>query len=353
MRSGRDNFEIQGVIVGRGIRPYILAEIGINHNGDIELAEELIRAAKKSGADGVKFQTFRAADLAHPEKQPEYFKLFSSVELDRDAHVRLRNLAENLDIAFISTPFGIPEADMLMEIGVPAIKIASGDITNHALLNHVGGFGVPVILSTGMSDLDEVRKAREVLLDAGCDKFALLHCVSRYPTKPREVNFRAIETMAREFPEVIGFSDHTEGVWAAPAAVAMGASFIEKHFTLDKSLTGPDHVLSTEPDEMKVLIDSCMKVFAGIGDGVKRPTEDELENRKSGRKGIYAARNLTSGSILQFSDLKFSRPEGEISASDYTDIVGSTITKDVKIGEEIKSNIISSDLCSTGFPACD
>ena len=341
MLSGRDNFEIQGVIVGRGIRPYILAEIGINHNGDIELAEKLIHAAKESGADGVKFQTFKAADLAHPEKQPEYFELFSKVELDRDAHVHLRNLAEKIGIAFISTPFGIREADMLMEIGVPAIKIASGDLTNHALLNHVGGLGVPVILSTGMSNLDEVKSARGVLLNAGCEEFALLHCVSRYPTKPREVNFRAIETMRREFPEVIGFSDHTEGTWAAPVAVAMGASFIEKHFTLDKALPGPDHVLSTEPDEMKILIDACMKVFAGLGDGVKKPSTDEMQNRKAGRKGIYAARDLLVGTEIKFEDLKISRPEGEISASEYLNVVGSEVTKDLKPGDEITREILS------------
>ncbi|MCX6645354.1 MAG: N-acetylneuraminate synthase family protein, partial [bacterium] len=338
--SGKDKFKIQEVSVGRGIRPYILAEIGINHNGDIELAGKLIRAAKLSGADGVKFQTFKAADLAHPAKQPEYFKLFSKVELDRDAHVHLRNLAESLGIAFISTPFGIPEADMLMEIGVLAIKIASGDITNNPLLKHVGGLNVPVILSTGMSDLEEVHRAREVLLNAGCDEFALLHCVSRYPAVPQDVNFRAIETMSREFPEVIGFSDHTEGIWAAPAAVAMGASFIEKHFTLDKSLPGPDQILSTEPDEMKALIDSCRKVFAGLGDGVKRPTTDEMQNRKAGRKGIYAARDLKNGATIQFSDLKFSRPEGEISATEYQDLIGGTITCDIKSGDEISWEVI-------------
>ena len=166
------------------------------------------------------------------------------MELDRDAHIRLKKVAMECGVAFISTPFGIREAQMLYDIGVPAVKIASGDVTNYPLLEFVGGLKLPVILSTGMSYLDEVAGAREVLINGGCEKLAILHCVSRYPTRPEELNLRSIETMLDEFPEVIGFSDHTEGVWAAPASVAMGARFIEKHFTLDKALPGPDHALS-------------------------------------------------------------------------------------------------------------
>jgi sialic acid synthase SpsE len=346
MLSGKDKFEIAGIEVGRDSSPYVLAEIGINHNGDIHLAEKLIHAAKESGADGVKFQTFKASDLAHPDKQPEYFELFSRVELDRDSHIHLKKVAEEIGIAFISTPFGIQEADFLMELGVPAIKIASGDVTNHPLLNHVGGLGIPVIMSTGMCDLDEVRAARDVLLNAGCDRFALLHCVSRYPTRPDELNFRAIVTLREEFPEPIGFSDHTEGTWAAPASVAMGASFIEKHFTLDKKLDGPDHVLSTEPSELKELIEACKNVFMGLGDGIKKPCPEELKNRKAGRKGIYASRDLKAGTELTLEDLKFSRPEGEISVSDYKEIMGGIITGEIKKGEEVTRSKIGSSALS-------
>ncbi len=343
MQSDRFEFEIQGVTIGRELRPYVLAEIGINHEGDVDLAERLIRAAKESGADGVKFQTFKAADLAHPEKASEYYKLFKSVELDRDAYIRLMDVAKDIGIAFISTPFGIPEADMLAELGVPAIKIASGDVTNFPLLEHVGGLGLPVILSTGMSYLDEVKGARDVLLNAGCEKLAILHCVSRYPTTPEELNLNAIETLLNEFPEVIGFSDHTEGTWAAPAAVAMGARFIEKHFTLDRTLPGPDHALSVEPNELKTLVDAVGNVFDGLGDGEKKPCPKELENRHLGRKGLYASQDLEPGHVLIVDDIKLSRPEGEISATEFGDVIGRMVSNSMKQGDEITRKVLSSE----------
>ncbi len=335
MQSVTCEFEIQGVRVGRECRPYVLAEIGINHNGDVGLGERMIRAAAESGADGVKFQTFRAVDLAHPEKAPEQYELFSKVELDREAHERLRDVARREGIAFISTPFGIPEADMLAEIGVPAIKIASGDVTNHPLLEHVGGLGLPVILSTGMSFMDEVRAAREIILKAGCEKLAILHCVSRYPTTPEELNLNAIRAMADEFPEVIGFSDHTQGVWAAPAAVAMGARFVEKHFTLDCNLPGPDHALSVEPDELKALVEAVGNVFRGLGDGVKQPCPKELEKRHLGRKGLYIAKDIDKGSVLGEADIRLSRPEGELGAPEFFGLIGRKTSRPMREGDEI------------------
>jgi len=335
MQSAGNEFDIQGIRVGRNKRPYVLAEIGINHEGDVGLAERLIRAAADAGAHGVKFQTFKAEDLAHPEKAPEYYELFKKMELDRDAHVRLKKVAKECGIAFISTPFGTHEAEMLAEIGVPAIKIASGDVTNYQLLDYVGRLGLPVILSTGMSYLEEVAGARETLIKAGCDKIALLHCVSRYPTLPVELNLRSIETMLREFPEVIGFSDHTEGIWAAPAAVAFGARFIEKHFTLDKALPGPDHALSVEPHELKALIDAENNVYDGLGSGEKTPSPVELEKRHLGRKGFYASTDMESGSVLKPEDIKLSRPQGEIGANEYALVVGRTLKRPIGSGEEI------------------
>jgi len=335
MQLVMSKFEIQGVTVGREARPYVLAEIGINHNGDIDLAARMIRAAAESGADGVKFQTFKAADLAHPKKAPEYYELFRKVELDRDAHVRLRDIAWDAGVAFISTPFGVNEAEMLREIGVPAVKIASGDLTNRPLLAHVGGMGLPVILSTGMSYLDEVRRARDVLVKAGCDKLAILHCVSRYPVRPEELNLRAIETLSREFPDVIGFSDHTEGTWAAPAAVAIGARFIEKHFTLDRSLPGPDQSLSVEPGELRALVDAVGSVFSALGDGEKKPCSAELEKRHLGRKGLYASRDLASGTVLTAEDIKLSRPEGEIGAMELSNVLGKIVRVSISAGDEI------------------
>lgn len=340
MRSVAAGFEIAGVKVSRDSSPFVLAEIGINHNGNVEIAAELIRQAKQAGAHGVKFQTFKAEDLVNREKSPEYFELFRKCELDRPAHFYLKELADTEGIAFISTPFGEKEADLLNELGVAAVKIASGDLTNHALLAHVAGFRRPVILSTGMSDIREVRLARQVLIDAGCEKIALLHCVSRYPTKPEELNLNAIMTMCEEFPDVIGFSDHTEGIWAAPAAVAMGARFIEKHFTLDRKMDGPDHALSVEPSELRILVKSLQNVFKGLGDGLKEPCDEERKNRHLGRKGLYAAIDLVPGMVISREHVKLSRPQGEIQASELNEILGLKILSTILAGGEIKRESI-------------
>lgn len=328
-------FEIDGVPVGRDERPYVLAEVGINHEGDIDLAIRMIRAASEAGADGVKFQTFRADTLVNREKEPEQWELFSKLELSDEDHLRLLSAAVDSGIAFISTPFGEEEADFLNSIGVPAIKIASGDMTNFPLLAKVGSFGIPVILSTGMSYMDEVSGSRQVLLNAGCRDFALLHCVSRYPTTPEEANLNSIVTMLNEFPEVVGFSDHTEGIWAAPAAVALGATFIEKHFTLDRTLPGPDHALSVEPGELKILVDSVRKVFDGLGSGIKEPCPEELKNRHRGRKGIYASHDLDEGTVLKREDLRISRPEGSIAAGRTGRVIGMKLARPVIAGSEL------------------
>lgn len=335
MPSERKRFEIEGVPVGRDERPYVLAEIGINHGGEVGLARRMIRAAAEAGADGVKFQTFRAAELVNPEKAPDQYEIFSKCELDGDAHIELRDFARANGVAFVSTPFSERDADMLAEIGVPAIKIASGDLTNHPLLAHVGSLNLPVVLSTGMSFLEEVRAAREMLLSAGCPSLAILHCVSRYPTAPFELNLRAIPTMLAEFSEVIGFSDHTQGIWAAPAAVALGARFVEKHFTLDRTLPGPDHALSAEPDELSALIRAVRSVFEGLGDGEKKPCEEELRKRHLGRKGLYASRDIPADTAISAEDVRISRPEGEIGAWALGFIVGRKTMQALKAGEEI------------------
>ncbi|HEX9744234.1 MAG TPA: N-acetylneuraminate synthase family protein [bacterium] len=341
MKSAVLQFEIAGVPVGRDARPYILAEIGINHNGDVKIAEELIHAAKESGADGVKFQTFKAEDLVNRERSPEYYELFKKVELDRHSHEKLLGTASDAGIAFISTPFGEDEAQFLSDLGVPAIKIASGDVTNHLLLEKVAGLNLPVILSTGMSYMEEVVAARDVLVKNGCHEIVLLHCVSRYPTTPGELNLRSIKTMLDEFPDVIGFSDHTEGIWASIAAVSMGARFIEKHFTLDRKMDGPDHALSAEPDELKELVESIGNTYDGLGSGIKEPCPAELENRHLGRKGIYAALNIDPGTELTRDILKVSRPEGDIGADEIRQFFGLKINRKIQAGGEITRSDLS------------
>jgi sialic acid synthase SpsE len=334
MSSGHRSFQIEGIPVGREVRPFILAEIGINHGGDVQLAERMIRAAARAGADGVKFQTFRADDLVSKEKSPEYHDLFSKCELDKNAHIRLKDVARELGLAFISTPFSFKDVDLLAGIDVPAFKIASGDLTNHPLLKYVGHFGLPVILSTGMSFLDEVRKSREVLLESGCSDLVILHCVSRYPTPPEELNLRAIAVFHSEFPEVIGFSDHTEGTWAAPAAVALGARFVEKHFTIDRKLPGPDQALSAEPPQLAEIAKNSRLVFESLGACEKKPSEAELSGRHLGRKGLYAGRRIPAGERIAPEDIRIIRPEGEISASDLWLVAGRTASRAIREGEE-------------------
>jgi sialic acid synthase SpsE len=333
MQSGHHSFEIEGIPVGREVRPFILAEIGINHGGDVQLAERMVRAAARAGADGVKFQTFRADDLVSKDRSPEYWELFSKCELDKNAHIRLKDVACEQGLAFISTPFSFKDVDLLAEIDVPAFKIASGDLTNHPLLKYVGHFGLPVILSTGMSFMDEVRKSREILLESGCSDLVLLHCVSRYPTPPEELNLGAITALQAEFPEVIGFSDHTEGTWAAPAAVTLGARFIEKHFTLDRKMPGPDQALSAEPSELAEIAKSSRLVFESLGTGEKKPSEGELSGRHLGRRGLYAGRRISAGERIAPEDIRIIRPEGEISASDLWLVAGRTASRVIRDGE--------------------
>ena len=194
-----------------------------------------------------------------------------------------------------------------------------------------------------MSFLDEVRDARKVLIDAGCKNLVILHCVSRYPTIPEELDLMSIKTMVDEFPEVIGFSDHTEGTWAAPAAVALGARFIEKHFTIDKTLPGPDHVLSASPDEMKALVEAIWNVYYGLGDGSKKPCPMEFKNRHLGRKGLYASREISAGEKITDDDVKLIRPEGEIRAVELDNVVGKTINANVSAGEEIRWDVLSGE----------
>jgi len=234
---------------------------------------------------------------------------------------------------------------------VPAVKIASGDLTNHPLLGYVARLKLPVILSTGMSYLDEVRSSRKLLLDSGCPSVVILHCVSRYPTQPHELNLGAIGVLCSEFPDTIGFSDHTEGTWAAPAAVALGARFIEKHFTLDRKMPGPDHALSAEPHELRAIVEASRNVFDSLGSGAKEPSELELKNRHLGRKGLYASRLIEVGETVGPDDLKILRPEGEIKAADLPMVVGLKASREIREGEALTWRALGkSRLKSNGRP---
>ena len=322
-------------LIDVGKPAYILAEIGINHEGDIALAKDMIDAAASCGVDGVKFQSFRAEDLVDKKASPEYYKLFKRVELSRKDHETLFAYCRHRKLSFLSTPFDNKMVDMLIGIGVGAIKVASGDITHFPMLEHIGSKRVPVILSTGMSYIAEVDEARRLLYDSGCPGMVLLHCVSRYPAKPADLNLRSMVKMGEVFAEPYGFSDHSIGILAAIGAVAMGAKFIEKHFTIDKSLSGPDHKLSADPEDMKALVDAVRYIEKSLGRDTKQPTSEELRDRRLGRRGCYASRDIRAGEKLALSNIKFTRPEAAIPAKLWPTIDGRKTSRPILKSEPI------------------
>jgi N,N'-diacetyllegionaminate synthase len=299
---------------------FLIAEAGVNHNGELELAKRLVDAAAEAGADAVKFQTWqtdklvaRAAPLAGYQRESlgaaarDQRSLLEKLELCPADFAELRRHAGERGVLFLSTPDEEDSADLLDDLGVPIFKIGSAEVTNLPFLRHVGGKGKPVILSTGMSTLGEVARAVEALLETGVPELVLLQCVSSYPADPAEVNLRAMETLSTAFRVPVGFSDHTMGRDIAVAAVALGACVLEKHLTLDVDLEGPDHRASLEPTEFAELVGAVRLVESALGDGLKRPTTAEQETRLVVRRRILAGRDLAAGTLLTEADLKLRR----------------------------------------------
>lgn len=314
------NIQVANKLIGPGQPVFVIAEAGVNHNGDLKLARALIDVAVEAGADAVKFQTFQAEHLVTPEApKAEYqrrttgdsesqFEMLQRLELSADAQRELQSYCHERGIIFLSTPFDEEAVDLLDKLGVPAFKISSGDLTNSPLLEHVASKGKPVILSTGMSELSELIEAVSVLNIAGCENPVLLHCVSNYPAEPAEVNLRAMQTMRSAFDVPVGFSDHTKGIDVALAAVALGACVIEKHFTLDRTLPGPDHRASLEPAELRELVRSIRRVETALGSGRKVPTASEIETAKVARRSLVAARDIPAGATLERDMVVMRRP---------------------------------------------
>ena len=305
--------------VGPGRPVFIIAEAGVNHNGSLKEAFRLVEAAKAAGADAVKFQTYRTEELvtadapkaAYQQKNTRagsQFEMLKRLELSEADFKKLFDHCRQRKILFLSSPFDGPSAVFLDRLGVAAFKISSSELTNHLLLAQVAGCGKPVILSTGMASLAEVRSAVKVIFSAGNRKLILLHCTSNYPTAAGDVNLRAMKTLADEFALPAGFSDHTEGIAVSIAAAALGAAVLEKHFTLDKKAAGPDHQASLDPVELGALVRAVRQVEAALGDGRKRPTVSELPVRAVARKSIVAAADLEPGTKLSTALLKLKRP---------------------------------------------
>ncbi len=298
----------------------IIAEAGVNHNGDVELARKLIDVAEAAGADYVKFQTYRADrvvtakapkatyQLAATPGDENQIEMLRGLELTDTEFTELWSICSKKRVRFLSTPFDTPSADFLARLGVDRFKIPSGELVNIPFLEHVGGLGLPVILSTGMSDLEEVRAGVGALEKAGCRDISILHCLTNYPANPAEANLRAMHTMAEEFGYPVGFSDHTPGIAVSLAAVALGARIIEKHFTLDRSLPGPDHAASLEGDELKQLVDEIRIVESALGDGQKVPAKSELAIRTIARKSVVAATHIPAGTAFSAANLTVKRP---------------------------------------------
>jgi N,N'-diacetyllegionaminate synthase len=334
-------------IVGPGQPCFVIAEAGVNHNGSLDLALQLVDVAADCRADAVKFQTFDAEKLATAAaKQADYqiknlgktesqLAMLKRLELSEDDHRRIIDHCRQRGILFMSTPFDEESADFLDGLGMPVIKIPSGEVTNLPFLRHLAAKQRPMILSTGMSALGEVESAVETLLAAGNRQFVLLQCISNYPADPQDVNLRAMHTMAAAFGHPVGYSDHTLGIEVSIASVAMGACVVEKHFTLDRSLPGPDHLASAEPDELRQLMIGIRKVEAALGTGRKAAAASEVSTAAVARRSIVASRPIIAGSTITRDDLMARRPGTGLSPAMMPQIVGLTAREDIPVGELI------------------
>lgn len=322
--------------IGEDEKVFIIAEAGVNHNGDLSIARRLIDVAVEAGADAVKFQSFKAESLVTADApKAEYqtrttsiaesqLEMLRKLELSAEGHRELSSYCRERGILFLSTPFDEESADFLDTLPVPAFKISSGDLTNTQLLKHVARKKKPLILSTGMANLSEVRDAVKTVNTAGCDQIVLLHCVTDYPANPSDMNLRAMQTLSDTFGLPSGFSDHTEGIEVALAATALGAAVIEKHFTLDRSMAGPDHRASLEPSELRAFVRGIRTVESSLGNGEKIPTAKEIETAKVARRSIVAAQEIPAHTVIDESMIALKRPGTGMSPSQMKSILGRT-----------------------------
>jgi N,N'-diacetyllegionaminate synthase len=327
---------------------YIIAEAGVNHNGQFELAKKMIEVAKVSGVDAIKFQTFCAHKLVIAKspkaeyqekstgKDESQLEMLKKLELSKNEFIELKHYCDKLGIEFLSSPFDLESLEFLHSIGLKYWKIPSGEITNLPYLIKIANTKLPVILSTGMATLNEVKEAVYVLIKYGTEKISLLHCTTEYPTPYVDVNLRAMLTMQKEFNLPVGYSDHTMGIEIPIAAVAMGANIIEKHFTLDRNMVGPDHKASLEPDELKAMIDAIRNVETALGDGIKKPAESEKKNIHIVRKSIVAEKKITRGELLTEENLTVKRPADGVSPMKWFEVLGKKAPKDFEEDEQIE-----------------
>ena len=327
---------------------FIIAEIGVNHNGDLNLAKKMILEAKKAGVDAVKFQSFKADKLVskdakkadyqikNTEKDESQYNMIKKLELTEQDHIYLKNICDEENIKFLSSPFDIENAQLLVSLGIDIVKIPSGEITNLPYLEAIGKIYKNIILSTGMSNLEEVKEAINILNKYGEKNITVLHCNTEYPTPMEDVNLMAIKTMENELKLPIGYSDHTDGIEVAIGAVAIGATVIEKHFTLDKNLEGPDHKASLEPNELKQMVDCIRNIEKALGSGIKIPSKSEQKNIVIARKSIVAKCAISKGEKFTEDNLAIKRPGDGISPMKWYDVLGQVAKRDFFEDERIE-----------------
>lgn len=325
----------------------IIAEAGVNHNGDPETAIKLIEAAKESGADIVKFQTAKLESLVSKSAPMAEYQIknlgtersqkdmLKDLILPYEAYYELARYCEQFGIQFLSTPFDIESVHFLNDL-VELWKIPSGEITNYPYLREIGQTGKPVIMSTGMSSLDEVKEAVRALKENASGKITLLHCNTEYPTPMKDVNLKAMCTLGRELGLPVGYSDHTLGIEVPVAAVAMGATVIEKHLTLDRAMEGPDHKASLEPDEFRDMVRAIRNIETALGDGIKKPSDSEMKNHDVARKSITAKTDIRKGELFTEENLTAKRPGNGISPMLWNEVIGQKAVRDFEADELIE-----------------
>lgn len=330
---------------------FIIAEAGVNHNGDINIAQKLVDAACEAGADAIKFQTFKAENLVTKDApKAEYqkkstgvgnqYEMLKKLELSYEEHAILKKYCEEKGIMFISTPFDFESVDLLEELNIPLYKISSGDLTNIPLLRYIAKLNKPMIVSTGMANLGEVETAVEAIKSFGNDRISLLHCTSNYPTKYEDVNLNAITTLKNAFKLSVGYSDHTVGIEVPIAAVAMGAEIIEKHFTLDKEMEGPDHKASLNSEELKDMVEGIRNIEKAFGDGIKKCNDSEKNTKKIARRSIVASKLISKGEVITYNNITFMRPSNGISPHLADFVIGKVAVCDICPEELITFNNI-------------
>lgn len=345
---------------------FITAEAGVNHNGDMKKAIDMIAAAKEANVNAIKFQTFKSDELVSKFAQKAKYQvqntkesgsqiaMLRNLELSYQNFIELKKECKNKNIVFVSTPFDKPSVDFLDELNIPFFKISSGDLTNMPFLKYISKKGRPIILSTGMASMDEVKESvltirkfwsktqnKLCLKEPFCgENLILLHCTTSYPTKIEECNLNVIKTLKREFHLPIGYSDHTIGFNASIIAVSFGAVVIEKHFTLDKRLKGPDHSASLDVKELKQFVSILKDAQIMLGDGIKKPTNSEKENMAAARKSLVITKDMSKGEVINEDDIAVKRPAGGIEPKYYNQVVGATLKRDVEQDEILFWNCI-------------